>query len=322
MRTRQLNKQGGFTLLEALVATMIMGIAVAGILEALTASTRNVIRLTQADRAVLLARTKMDELLVNDGLIRKADLGGPFTAAEAGAMTAGWLARVTPIESAPRGDGAQLGGRSHHSRNLVDGWRHTPQFFSRRLPQVALAAGRGHLVRRTRQAGFTLMELMISITLVAAIATGMLLAMRGGLLSLNKTQTRLDENRRALGVQRDSLCNSRERCRPGLACSGQLSPYAFRGTATALQMVSTYSIAEGSRGTPHIVEYQVAPDEGATLKLIVYERLYAGPASTAGFCSEGVVLQGIAPALCGRESFSILPVFLFPDESGHAVSWR
>ncbi len=93
--------QRGFTLLEALVATMIMGIAVAGILEALTASTRNVMRLTQADRAVLLARTKMDELLVNDGLIRKADLGGPFSAAEAGGMAAGWRARVTPIESAP-----------------------------------------------------------------------------------------------------------------------------------------------------------------------------------------------------------------------------
>ena len=102
MRTHRFPKrQRGFTLLEALVATMIMGIAVAGILEALAASSRNVIRLTQADRAVILARTKMDELLVNDGLIRKAELGGPFTPAEAGAMNAGWRARVTPIEFAP-----------------------------------------------------------------------------------------------------------------------------------------------------------------------------------------------------------------------------
>jgi len=46
------------------------------------------------------------------------------------------------------------------------------------------------------------MELMISITLVAAIATGMLMAMRGGLLSLDRTQRRLEENRRALGIQR------------------------------------------------------------------------------------------------------------------------
>lgn len=94
-------QQRGFTLLEALVATMIMGIAVAGIMDALAASSRNVLRLTQADRAVLLARTKMDELLVNDNLPRKTYLDGVFTPAQAGAMDAGWRARVTAIEAAP-----------------------------------------------------------------------------------------------------------------------------------------------------------------------------------------------------------------------------
>jgi len=80
---------------------MIMGIAVAGILDALAASSRNVARLTQADRAVLLARTKMDALLLDDGLPRKTDLAGSFSTSESGAMTAGWRARVTPVESAP-----------------------------------------------------------------------------------------------------------------------------------------------------------------------------------------------------------------------------
>jgi len=93
--------QRGLTLLEALVATMIMGIAVAGILNALAASSRNVVRLTQADRAVLLARAKMDELLVNDALPRKTFLDGRFPAAQAGAMDSGWRARVTAIEAAP-----------------------------------------------------------------------------------------------------------------------------------------------------------------------------------------------------------------------------
>ncbi|HEY2844052.1 MAG TPA: type II secretion system protein [Bryobacteraceae bacterium] len=94
-------QQRGFTLLEALVATMIMGIAVAGILDALAASSRNVSRLTQSDRAVLLARTKMDELLVSDSLPRNQFVEGVFSAAEAGAVSAGWRARVTPIEAAP-----------------------------------------------------------------------------------------------------------------------------------------------------------------------------------------------------------------------------
>jgi len=147
-------------------------------------------------------------------------------------------------------------------------------------------------VARRSQRGFTLMELMISITLVAAIATGMLMAMRGGLLSLNRTQTRLDENRRALGVQRILSLQLAGAMPVRTGCAGALSPFAFRGTVAALQMVSTYSMAEGTRGSPHIVEYQVAPDDGGTVKLIVNERLYGGPASTASFCGEGVALQG------------------------------
>jgi len=134
------------------------------------------------------------------------------------------------------------------------------------------------------------MELMISITLVAAIATGMLMAMRGGLLSLSRTQTRLDENRRAMGVQRILSLQLSGAMPARTGCNGQISPFAFRGTSSSLQMVSTYSITEGARGAPHIVEYQVVPDEGGTFKLLVYERLYAGPASTAGFCGESVAL--------------------------------
>ncbi len=93
--------QRGFTLLEALVATMIMGVAIAGIMNALAASSRNVARLTEADRAVLLARSKMDELLVNDALPRKTFIEGQFGVAEAGSVVSGWRARVTPIEAAP-----------------------------------------------------------------------------------------------------------------------------------------------------------------------------------------------------------------------------
>ena len=72
---------------------------------------------------------------------------------------------------------------------------------------------------------------MISITLVAAIATGMLMAMRGGLLSLNRTQTRLDENRRALGIQRILVAAAGRRdAGAHRMCGGQMSPFAFRGT--------------------------------------------------------------------------------------------
>ncbi len=150
-------------------------------------------------------------------------------------------------------------------------------------------------MRPGSQRGFTLMELMIAITLVAAIATGMLMAMRGGLLSLNRIQTRLEDNRRALGIQRILSLQLAGAIPVRSGCGGgQLSPFAFRGSISALQMVSTYSITEGSRGYPHIVEYQVAPDENGTFRLMVHERPYLGPGTTSEFCSENVALQGSA----------------------------
>ena len=60
----------GFTLLEVMVATLIMGIAVSGVLSGLAAAARNASRLTQYDRATLLARQKMDELLVDQTVRR------------------------------------------------------------------------------------------------------------------------------------------------------------------------------------------------------------------------------------------------------------
>ena len=98
MRARQ-----GFTLLEVLVATLIMGIAVTGLLSGLAAASRNAARLTEYDRATLLARQKMDELLVDDGVPRGRWTEANFDPALAGGITSGWRARVTPFEQIPGG---------------------------------------------------------------------------------------------------------------------------------------------------------------------------------------------------------------------------
>lgn len=89
----------GFTLLEILVATAIMGIAVAGVMSGLAASARNAARLTEYDRAAMLARGKMDELLRDENTPRGQFFGGPFQRIETGGVEAGWQARVVAFET-------------------------------------------------------------------------------------------------------------------------------------------------------------------------------------------------------------------------------
>ncbi len=91
----------GFTLLEMMVATLIMGIAVVGLLSGISAATRNAARVGDADRAVLLARAKMDELLLDRTLARGGVAQGPIDAALLGGREGGWIARVTPFENPP-----------------------------------------------------------------------------------------------------------------------------------------------------------------------------------------------------------------------------
>lgn len=98
--------QSGFTLLEVLVASVLMGIAVGGVLNGLAASARNAARLTQYDRATLLARHKMDELLVDQNIRRRVPMEGSWDPASTGGAVMGWRAEVDPFEKAP---GAGIG---------------------------------------------------------------------------------------------------------------------------------------------------------------------------------------------------------------------
>jgi type II secretory pathway component PulJ len=133
-----------------------------------------------------------------------------------------------------------------------------------------------------REAGVTLVELMIAITLVAALSAGMLMAMRTSLITLEKTDSRLQSNRRVMSVEQIML-----RQIGGLIpVPGLCAVPVFAGTQQALHLVSSYSMAEGSRGEPRVLEYQVIPSESGGVRLIVNEYFYTGPASVALFCED------------------------------------
>jgi general secretion pathway protein I len=91
----------GFTLLEVMVATLIMAIAVTGLLSALSTSMRNAARLTDYDRAALLARQKMDELLIAKPFPRNTLVEGGWDPSLTGGAQLGWRARMTPFETPP-----------------------------------------------------------------------------------------------------------------------------------------------------------------------------------------------------------------------------
>lgn len=90
----------GFTLLEMLVATTVMAIAVVGLLSALSTSMRNAGRLTNHDRAALVARRRMEELLLAR-LPKMQVLEGPLTPATDAGLEGMWRARLTPFEVNP-----------------------------------------------------------------------------------------------------------------------------------------------------------------------------------------------------------------------------
>lgn len=96
-----MSRENGFTLLEVLVATVIMAVAVVALLSTLSTSMRNAARLTDYDRATLLARSKMDELLADPKLPRRTMMEGTWPATRAAGLQAGWRAMVTPVDLPP-----------------------------------------------------------------------------------------------------------------------------------------------------------------------------------------------------------------------------
>lgn len=91
-----------------IVATTIMGIAIVGLLAGISGATRNAARLREYDRAVQLARLRMNELLVDQRLPRNIVVAGPFDPAVTGGLEAGWQARLSNFEMSPAPSPGQL----------------------------------------------------------------------------------------------------------------------------------------------------------------------------------------------------------------------
>ena len=167
-----------------------------------------------------------------------------------------------------------------------------------------------------RQRGFTLLEVLMAVTLVSLMSVGIVYAMRAGFNTMSKTNTRVVEERKMLGAHRvleqmlANLMPATANCHGGNLNDIKANIFFFQAEPETLRFVSTYSLEEAARGAPRIIEMQVIPgDNGEGVRLIVNEHLYAGPMSAGQFClgpapnPQGGTRMGFAPVEASTRSF-------------------
>ena len=144
--------------------------------------------------------------------------------------------------------------------------------------------------RRRQQAGVTLIELLIAISLMSLLSVAILYAMRLGLSSQERANNKIMANRRAVGSQRileQQIANLMPivgDCRANEGAVPQQIAF-FQGEPQAMRFASSFSLTEAQRGYPQILEFTVIPgEENRGVRLIVNELLYSGIRSTEGLC--------------------------------------
>jgi hypothetical protein len=142
---------------------------------------------------------------------------------------------------------------------------------------------------KSASAGVTLIELLIAVLLLSLLSLGMVMTMRVALSAMTKTDSKLMANRRVASVERilneeiSGIIPVSANCSASGKPGGQLM--FFQGEAQSMRLASTYSLHEGARGAPMILEFQVIPGENNEgVRLVVNEQWYTGPRGAGTLC--------------------------------------
>ncbi|MCZ2153342.1 MAG: prepilin-type N-terminal cleavage/methylation domain-containing protein [Bryobacterales bacterium] len=169
------------------------------------------------------------------------------------------------------------------------------------------------------QKGMTLIEVLIAVTLVGLLLVGIAYALGIGLRAMERSNDRISLDRRIEGSQRILEQQLLNLTPVSAACilenpeAPQMMPF-FQGEPQQLRFVSTYSLTEGARGYPRILEFTVVPGDSKRnppgVRLIVNELLYSGPWSAGQTCFglapdpvTGALVPRFAPILPRPDSF-------------------
>ncbi len=161
--------------------------------------------------------------------------------------------------------------------------------------------------------GVTLIELLIAVSLLGMLSAGILVSMRVGLNAMDKGTAKLIANRRSANVQRilhsqiAGLIPVTTPC--GVDQEVGTAPL-FEGKPNILRFVSTYSLEEGARGYPRMLEFQVIPGAGERgVRLVVNETVYGAgliPPVCTGIAADpdtGMPIPQVRPMVVGPQSF-------------------
>jgi prepilin-type N-terminal cleavage/methylation domain-containing protein len=169
-------------------------------------------------------------------------------------------------------------------------------------------------MRKQCQAGVTLVEVLIAVTLLSLLTLGMLFAMRIGLSSLAKTDDKLMTNRRVAGAQRvleselEGLMPVKLNACGGTVFSGNSGPVLFQADEQVMRLVSTFSLQQAWRGQPQLLELFIIPGEERGVRLVVNEIPYS-PMTAGKSC------QAFAP---DQATGLMAPRFAPPQTSNHS----
>lgn len=169
-------------------------------------------------------------------------------------------------------------------------------------------------MKKNSQSGVTLIEMLIAVSLLSLLSVGMLVAMRLGFSTMDKTDAQLIRNRRASntrGIIESEIAGFVDlpaNYRPDAKTLRQVGFLQTEGQS--MRFVTSYSIEEGWRGRLQIAALQVIPGENNHgVRLIVNETPYTGP-DQAGQQVAGIEQQEgrppmvvFAPIIASAQSF-------------------
>jgi prepilin-type N-terminal cleavage/methylation domain-containing protein len=160
------------------------------------------------------------------------------------------------------------------------------------------------------EAGVTLIEILIAVSLLSLLSVGVLIAMRVGFNTLDKvnsrflTDRRVSYARRILESEIAGFTYTTAIWHPETP-TNRIVPFTQWEPQT-MRFVTSYSLQDSWRGRPQMVALQVISGaEGRGVRLIVNETPYTNSieagTTISSFDTEGVV--HFAPVLAGPESF-------------------